>query len=68
MLRREMHRNIKHPNDDIARPHSELHALRDTLTNAAVTAGAGHRQGQRVQGYSASRIIRRETAGRVSVV
>ncbi|ACC70308.1 potassium channel family protein [Paraburkholderia phymatum] len=49
-LRREMHRDIKHLNDEIARLHGELHALRDTLANAAGAAGQAPRQGQREQG------------------
>jgi voltage-gated potassium channel len=45
-LRREMHRDIKHLNDEIARLHSELHALRETLANPGVAGDEAPRQGQ----------------------
>jgi voltage-gated potassium channel len=46
-LRREMHRDIKHLNDQIARLHGELHALRDALANQADSKGQAPRQGER---------------------
>jgi voltage-gated potassium channel len=47
VLRREMHRDIKHLNDEIAQLHGELHALRDALGSPAVSTGQSSRQGER---------------------
>ncbi|MBP0593427.1 two pore domain potassium channel family protein [Paraburkholderia sp. LEh10] len=49
-LRREMHRDIKRLNDEIARLHGELHALWDKLADSTVESGRAPRQGQRERG------------------
>ncbi len=46
-LRREMHRDIKHLNDEIARLHGEFRALRDALGNPAVSTAQSPRQDER---------------------